>query len=81
MLLFFFALCIKVVKPEQIRVVANFLTKNMSLFFVPAGVGIMVYFDVLKQGWAFILVASILSTLAVFATVAAIQEKGGKRNG
>ena len=78
MLLLFLSLCLKIVKPGQIKAVAGFLTKNMSLFFVPAGVGIMVYFDVLKDGWPFIVVASVLSTWAVLIVVSLIQEKGGK---
>lgn len=78
MILLFMALCLKLIKPEQIRVVANFLTKNMSLFFIPAAVGLMEHLDVLKQGWAFILVASVVSTLLVMIVVALIQQKGDK---
>ena len=75
MLLLFAALCFKLVRPEQVRVVANFLTKNMSLFFVPAAVGLMEHLEVLKNGWTFILVASVISTLAVMVVVALIQQK------
>ena len=41
MILLFAALCGKVVKPETVRPVARFLTDNMGLFFLPAGVGIV----------------------------------------
>lgn len=81
MLLLFTALCFKLVRPEQVRVVANFLTKNMSLFFVPAAVGLMEHLNVLKQGWVFILVASVVSTLLVMVVVALIQQKGDKTLG
>ncbi len=81
MLLLFAALCFKLIKPEQVRVVADFLTKNMSLFFVPAAVGLMEHLDVLKQGWAFILVASVVSTLLVMIVVAFIQQKGDRTLG
>lgn len=81
MLLLFAALCFKLIKPEQVRTVANFLTKNMSLFFVPAAVGLMEHLEVLKQGWAFILVASVVSTLLVMIVVAAIQQKGDRTLG
>lgn len=81
MLLLFAALCFKLVKVEQVKVVANFLTKNMSLFFVPAAVGLMEHLNVLKNGWAFILIASVVSTLAVMIAVALIQQKGDKTVG
>ncbi|MDR0659601.1 MAG: CidA/LrgA family protein [Prevotellaceae bacterium] len=81
LLLLFVALCFKLVRPEQIRAVAKFLTKNMSLFFVPAPVGLMEHLGVLKDGWAFILVASVLSTILVMAVVALIRQKGDKTLG
>lgn len=81
MLLLFGALYLKLVKPEQVKVVAGFLTKNMSLFFVPAAVGLMEHLGVLKDGWAFILVASVVSTLLVMIVVALIQQKGDKSIG
>lgn len=81
MLLLFVGLATKLVKPAMVREVAGFLTKNMSLFFIPAGVGLMAHLGVLKQGWQFIVVASVVSTIAVMLTVALIQEKGEKKNG
>lgn len=81
MLLLFVGLCLKVVRPEQLKIVADFLTKNMSLFFVPAAVGLMEHLNVLKEGWAFILVASVVSTLSVMVVVALIQQKGDKTLG
>ena len=75
MLLLFAALCLRLVKPEQLRVVAGFLTKNMSLFFVPAAVGLMEQLNILKEGWVFIVVAAVVSTLAVMVAVALIQQK------
>lgn len=79
MLLLFAALCLKLVKAEQIRAVANFLTKNMSLFFVPAAVGLMEHLNVLRQGWVFIVAASVISTLLVMVVVAFIQQKGERK--
>ena len=51
MILLFAALCGKVVKPETVRPVARFLTDNMGLFFLPAGVGIVNAMDILSQSW------------------------------
>ena len=53
MILLFAALCGKVVKPETVRPVARFLTDNMGLFFLPAGVGIVNSAQVLAAGFAF----------------------------
>lgn len=78
MILLFSALHLNLVKPRSIESTALFLTKNMALFFIPAGVGLMASFHLLGQHWISILLASIISTLLVIATVALIQEKYGK---
>ena len=71
MILLFAALCGKVVKPETVRPVARFLTDNMGLFFLPAGVGIVNAMDILSQSWQAVLTACAVSTVAVIVTVAA----------
>jgi holin-like protein len=42
---------------------ANALVANMGLLFVPAGVGVIVEFNVLRQNWLAILVGLFLSTI------------------
>ncbi len=79
MILLFAALCLKIVKPEQIRPVVKFLSGNMALFFVPAGVGIVNATDVLSRHWQAILTASAVSTLLVIFVVAFIQQWFEKR--
>jgi len=74
MLLMFVGLQTKVIKPEWVSAIANALTANMALFFVPAGVGIMVAFDLLAKSWFEILVITLLSTLAVIAVVGLTQQ-------
>ena len=74
MILLFAALCGKVVKPETVRPVARFLTDNMGLFFLPAGVGIVNAMDILSQSWQAVLTACAVSTVAVIVTVACTQE-------
>lgn len=81
MMLLFAALSLRLVKLEWVKEVADFLTRNMSLFFVPAAVGLMEHLGVLKKGWVFILVASAVSTILVMAVVAIIQQKGDKTLG
>ena len=81
MLLLFTALCLKLVKPEQIKPVVKFLCDNMALFFVPAGVGIVNATDILSRHWQAILTACAASTVLVIANVAYIQQWFEKRRG
>ena len=79
MVLLFAALCTRVVKPERVKPVAGFLTDNMGLFFLPAGVGIVNAMDILSQSWQAILTACAVSTVAVIVAVACTQEWLEKR--
>ncbi len=68
MLLLFVALCLKWVKPHQIRQAVTILTGNMSFFFVPAMVGIMEQWGLIRvhlAGWLSVL---LLSTLTIMIT-------------
>lgn len=68
MLLLFICLCLKWIHPHQIRAAATALTNNMSFFFVPAMVGIMEQWQIIRlnlAGWLGIL---ILSTLAIMVS-------------
>ncbi len=74
MLLMFIGLLTKTIRPEWVANTANGLTRNMALFFVPAGVGVMVAFDILAKSWIDILVITVVSTLAVIASVGLTQQ-------
>lgn len=63
-------LLLSVLKVEHIREKTDFLLKNMSFFFIPAGVGIMGQFDVLRQNLFPLLVILVVSTLLTFAVTA-----------
>ncbi len=63
-------LLLTVLKVEHIREKTDFLLKNMSFFFIPAGVGIMGQFDVLRQNLFPLLVILVVSTLLTFAVTA-----------
>lgn len=47
LLLLFLALQFKVIRLRHINVVGEFMLANMTILFLPAGVGIMQYFDVI----------------------------------
>jgi holin-like protein len=65
MLLLTLLLKIKVVKLEWVETISNFLVKNMGFFFVPPGVALMLYFDIIKAEIGPIVLATAISTILV----------------
>lgn len=55
----------KIVKPETIKPVCKFLISNMAFFFIPPGVALMLYFDLIAKEWLPITVATVVSILVV----------------
>jgi holin-like protein len=74
MILLFLCLFFKIINPENVRVVATVITKNMAVFFVPAGVGLMVYVELFSKSIATIIAAIAISTVLTIITVSLIQE-------
>lgn len=66
MILLFIALTLKWVKPDTIRPVAKFLTQNMSIFFIPAFMGILEQWDVIRLNFVEWIIVVLFSTIAVF---------------
>lgn len=65
MLLLTFLLKVKVIKLEWVETISNFLVKNMGFFFVPPGVALMLYFDIIKAEIGPIVIATATSTIIV----------------
>jgi len=70
MLLLFVALRIRDRIPDSIGVAADALARHLSLLFVPAGVGVMMYFGRLTGEWLPIVVALVVSTVIALAVAA-----------
>ena len=70
MILLFIFLLAGVLKIEHIQEKADFLMENMAFFFVPAGVSVMNYFDILKSTLVPFLIICIVSTIITFAATA-----------
>ena len=75
-------------KIEHVQEKADFLLGNMAFFFVPAGVSIINYFDILKSTVLQLLVICVVSTIVTFAVTAYAvtltvklkeKKKGGKK--
>ncbi len=65
MLLLTFLLKVKVIKLEWVETISNFLVRNMGFFFVPPGVALMLYFDIIGKEIVPIVLATTLSTMLV----------------
>ncbi len=78
MLLLTLLLKLKVIRLEWVRSISDFLVGNIGFFFVPPGVAIMLYFDIIKAQFVPIVVASIISTVLVLAVTGWVHQFYGK---
>lgn len=65
MFLLLFLLFSGLVKETQIQKGADLLLKYMSLFFIPAGVGLLAHWNIIEKEWLSWLVTVLLSTALV----------------
>ena len=65
MLLLTLSLKLGIVRLRHVDLVGNFLVKNLGFFFVPPGVALMLYFDIIEAQLVPIVVASAVSTVIV----------------
>lgn len=68
MLLLAALLQIKVIRLDWVKGISDFLIGNLGFFFVPPGVALMLYFDLIKAEWLPIVVATVVSTILVLIT-------------
>lgn len=78
MLILTLLLQLKVIRLEWVQGLADFLVANIGFFFVPPGVAIMCYFDIIKAQFMPILVASVVSTVLVLAVTGWVHQFYGK---
>lgn len=81
MILMFITLLIRGKVDEPIDTASNGLIRHIGLLFVPAGVGITQYFDLLEREWPIMVFASISTMLLTLILSAflfhAIRQKKG----
>lgn len=70
MIFLFLCLLTGVLKIGHIQEKSDFLLGNMAFFFVPAGVSIMNYFDLLKNSAVKLVIICIVSTVITFVVTA-----------
>lgn len=64
----------KVVRPDSIAPLCRFLIKNMAFFFVPPGVALMLYFDIIAAEWMPITVATVVSIFLVIVVTGRLHQ-------
>ena len=70
MVLLLILLLVRVLKVDHIREKSDFLLSNMAFFFIPAGVSIINYFDILASNLIPLLILCFVSTLLTFGVTA-----------
>lgn len=68
MLLLASLLHLRLIKEKWVKGMSDFLISNMGFFFVPPGVALMLYLDVIKAELTPIVVATVVSTVLVLVT-------------
>lgn len=74
MVLLLGALLTGIVQLGWIQEASELLLSHMALFFIPAGVGVMVYFDLLANQWLPILAGLVVSTFVVIAVTGRVAQ-------
>ena len=70
MLLLLLCLLSGVLKAEHIQEKSDFLLANMAFFFIPAGVNVINYLDILRASWLPLLVICLVTMVTTFAATA-----------
>ncbi|MCM4169362.1 hypothetical protein KCTC52924_00570 [Arenibacter antarcticus] len=78
MVAIFMALKLKVIKLNDVKPASDQFIKYMVLFFIPYGVGLMTFYDVLKIHWLAIVVSTIISTILTLYITGILLQKFGK---
>lgn len=69
------ALKTKIVPLEEVKQVGNFLIEIMPLMFIPAAVGLLVSWDILKDIWIPVILITILTTIIVMVVTGKVTQR------
>ena len=69
------------VKLKWVQGLSDFLVANLGFFFVPSGVALLLYFDIIEALFWPIVIASVVSTLLVLVVTGWIHQIVRKANG
>lgn len=74
LVLLFLLLRFKVLHIDSIKETGKFLIEIMPLMFIPAGVGLLESWNVLKPMWVVICIMTVVSTIVVMAVTGTIAQ-------
>lgn len=74
LILFFLCLQFNILELKKVDATSKFLTENLAILFIPAGVGIMVNFYYIKDKWIPILLICLFSTILSLIVVGKITQ-------
>ncbi len=74
MVLLFLALKFKLIRLRQIYDAGQFMIENMTILFLPAGVGIMSHWDAIAKYWWQIIVITLLAIVVNFAVIGFVTQ-------
>ena len=81
--LLFLALCLKLVKVEQVKTTGSFLTSILPVLFVSPAVGILENWDLVKGSLIALFLLAVISTVLTFGIAGRIAQavmKKGEKN-
>ena len=70
MIILLVLLAVKALKFENIKSTADFLTSNMAVLFIPYGVKILQYIDVIKENLVLFMLIVLVTTPVVYGVTA-----------
>ena len=62
------------IKLEWIKGISDFLISNLGFFFVPPGVALMLYFDIIAAEFWPIAIATVVSTIIVLVVTGHVHQ-------
>lgn len=74
MLILLLLLCTNIIKVAQIESISNFFLDHLAFFFIPAGVGLLTSFNLIKDSLLSILIICIITTAIVLVVTGKVVE-------
>jgi holin-like protein len=65
---------LRVVKPRHVDKISKFLLANLGFFFIPAGVGLMLYLDLIENNLLAIIITAAVSTIIVMVATGLVHQ-------
>ena len=79
MILLTYLLKFKVSKLEKMQKISDFRVSNIGFFFVPPGIALMLYLDLIQEEFWPILVSAFVSTILVLAVTGWVYQISNKK--